>query len=504
MVDGEITSLQYIDGDGNKLFMKGGKTAGGIWQIGGELLNSDAVVYIAEGAATASTIFEVTGKCVIVSFSAHNMTAAAKYARHLIGDQRDIVIVADNDESGTGEREAIKACEAAHASMIMPPSTGDANDYVQAGGDLAALLEPQKPDLSVFNKADAIFADEIGDEYFVPDELVQGLITKGSSSFIYGDSNSGKTFLAVSLACAVALGDEWLGMKTEQGGVLYVAAEAPASIRTRIQAYRKHHKKNVPNMAVIQSPMNFFNGESDANLVIDVARAMVAKTGKNPALIILDTFSRISSGANENSGQDMSPILNRIERIGKATGAHILTIHHMGKDHAKGARGWSGIRAHIDTEIEVVENNGVRTLEVTKQRELSSKNKIINFDLQVIEMGQTKWGDIASTCVVIEGDDEIIEIKKESRALTKSRKIFEEALLKYGRKDNHGDLYITSDSLNEYTKELDWKSDNARRTALSEAKKSLASAGLIEEKNDGYIVIDQNMKHALALMVKNS
>jgi hypothetical protein len=176
----------------------------------------------------------------------------------------------------------------------------------------------------------------------------------------------------------------------------------------------------------------------------------------------------------------------------------------MGKDHAKGARGWSGIRAHIDTEIEVVENNGVRTLEVTKQRELSSKNKIINFDLQVIEMGQTKWGDIASTCVVIEGDDEIIEVKKESRALTKSRKIFEEALLKYGRKDNHGDLYITSDSLNEYTKELDWKSDNARRTALSDAKKSLASAGLIDEKNDGYIVIDQNMRNALALMVKNS
>lgn len=504
MIDGEITSLQYIDAQGGKLFLKGGKTAGGLWHLGGDLLHSGDVVYIAEGAATASTIHEVTGKCVIVSFSAQNMTATAKYVRHVSGDQRDIVIVADNDESGTGEREALKACEAAHCTMIMPPVIGDANDYVQAGGDLAALLEPPPQDMTAFAMADAIFVDDIGDDYYMPDELVQGLITKGSSSFLYGDSNSGKTFLGVGLACAIALGEPWLGMRTEQGSVLYVAAEAPASIRTRVQAYRKHHSKVINNMAIIQSPMNFFEGESDANLVIDVARAMVAKTGKNPALIILDTFSRISAGANENSGQDMSPILNRIERIGKATGAHILTIHHMGKDHAKGARGWSGIRAHIDTEIEVVENNGMRTMEVTKQRELSSKNRIINFDLQVIEMGVTKWGDTASTCVVIESDGDYLLPRKETKSLTRLRKLFEDALLKYGRKDNDGDLYLTADAWNEYTKESTWASDSARRTAISEAKKKLVDESMIEPKGAGYVVIDADMKAALHLMVKNT
>jgi len=388
--------------------------------------------------------------------------------------------------------------------MIMPPVIGDANDYVQAGGDLAALLEPPPQDMTAFAMADAIFVDDIGDDYYMPDELVQGLITKGSSSFLYGDSNSGKTFLGVGLACAIALGEPWLGMRTEQGSVLYVAAEAPASIRTRVQAYRKHHAKVINNMAIIQSPMNFFEGESDANLVIDVARAMVAKTGKNPALIILDTFSRISAGANENSGQDMSPILNRIERIGKATGAHILTIHHMGKDHAKGARGWSGIRAHIDTEIEVVENNGMRTMEVTKQRELSSKNKIINFDLQVIEMGVTKWGDTASTCVVIESDGDYLLPRKETKSLTRLRKLFEDALLKYGRKDNDGDLYLTADAWNEFTKESTWASDSARRTAISEAKKKLVDESMIEQKGAGYVVIDADMKAALHLMVKNT
>lgn len=502
MVDGEITSLQFIDTQGNKLFMKGGKTAGGIWLIG-ELLNTDSVIYIAEGVATASSIFEATGKPTVVAFSAHNMTAAAKYVRHLVGEQRDIVIVADNDESSTGEREGKKACEAAHCSMVIPPVTGDANDYVQSGGDLAALLEPVKADLSAFVKADAIFVDEIGDDFYFPDELVQGLLTKGGTSVLYGDSNSGKTFCAVSLACAVARGDKWLGMNTEQGGVLYVAAEAPASIRTRIQAYKKHFNVDVPNFAIIQAPMNFFNGEHDANLVIDVARAMVAKTGKNPVLIILDTFARISSGANENSGHDMSPILNRIDRISKATGAHILNIHHNGKDAAKGARGWSGIRAHIDTEIEVVESNGQRTFEITKQRELSSKNKLVQFKLEIIQIGKTKWGDNASTCVVVEDDNEYIDIKKESKGLSNSRQFFESALIKYGRKDNDGDLYLTADAWSEYSKLVDYPSDSARRRAVSDAKKRLVETGMIAPKNAGYIVIDENIMRALNLVVKN-
>lgn len=504
IVDGEITSLQYIDPQGNKLFMKGGKTSGGIWCIGGDFTTGEEVIYLAEGVATAISIHEATGKCVIVSFSAHNMAASAKYVRQLIGEQREIIIVADNDESGTGEREGKKACEVAHCSMVLLPVTGDANDYVQAGGDLVALLEPKKIDLTAFAKADAIFADDIGDEYVLPDELVQGLITKGGTSVLYGDSNSGKTFLAVSLACAIARGDKWLGMQTEQGSVLYVAAEAPASIRTRIQAYRKYHNVDVPNFVIIQAPMNFYNGEHDANLVIDVARTIVAKTGKNISLIILDTMARISAGANENSGQDMSPILNRIDRIGRATGSHILNVHHNGKDVAKGARGWSGIRAHIDTEIEIVESNGKRTLEVTKQRELSSKNKIIQFGLSVVEMGLTKWGDIASTCVAVEDNNEYIEIKKETKSLTKNRQLFENALINFGRKDIDGDLYLTADAWNEYTKTQDWASDGARRTSVSEAKKKLVDEGLIGLKDAGYIVINEEMKIALNLLVKSS
>jgi len=43
------------------------------------------------------------------------------------------------------------------------------------------------------------FASDLGDEIEAPDELVRGVLTHGSMTVYFGDSNSGKTFLAVSM-----------------------------------------------------------------------------------------------------------------------------------------------------------------------------------------------------------------------------------------------------------------------------------------------------------------
>ena len=59
-------------------------------------------------------------------------------------------------------------------------------------------------------------------------------------------------------------------------------------------------------------------------------------------LIVVDTFAQVTPGANENSGEDMGPVMARFDAVAQATGAAILVIHHNGKDQAKGARGWSG------------------------------------------------------------------------------------------------------------------------------------------------------------------
>lgn len=251
---------------------------------------------------------------------------------------------------------------------------------------------------------DVVMADDLPDIFTPPDELVQGLLTDGDASILYGDSNSGKTFFVISLGCSVARGTPFLGRRTEQGLVVYLAAESPASVRGRLQAYQRHHRVRVPNFAIVQSPIDLFDGDADTDAVIQTVRALENRLGMKARLIVGDTLARLSAGANENAGQDMGLVVRRIDRIRTECQSHFLLIHHSGKNAAAGARGWSGVRAAVDTEVEVTDSPAGRCAEITKQRDLPTKGERIGFRLAVVPLGETKWGAPATSCVVESSD----------------------------------------------------------------------------------------------------
>lgn len=399
--DGELSTLQYIDENGGKLYHSGGATGSKYNLLG--VLDEAKTLYLAEGFATAATITEVTGQPCVVAYSASNLVPVAGIFK-TSHPTMDICIVADHDASGVGQRYAEQASAKYGVRMTMPPILGDANDYVQAGHNLFTLLV-QPTGSAVIDKLQVVFGDQLGSDYEAPDELVEGLMTIGSSVVVYGDSNSGKTFWALSVATAIATGTACYGRKTDPGLVVYLASEAPASIRSRMQAIKKFYGCSLENLAMVPVPMNFYNGDQDASDVIELVKAIEVSKGKPVRLIIGDTLARMSAGANENSGEDMGPVMARFDQVATATKAALMIIHHNGKDAAKGARGWSGIRAHIDTEIEVMEKNGVRSVNVTKQRELPGKGDTIYFKLEVVEMGTTKFNKSATTCVAVPDEE---------------------------------------------------------------------------------------------------
>jgi len=503
LIDGEISGLQYIADDGAKLFMKGSKTGGASWSIGPDYTAGDGRIYICEGIATAASIFEATGRAVVVSYSAGNLPATAQAVRAAVGPLRDLVIVADHDDSGVGKREADKAAALVGATVVMPDS-GDANDFAQAGGDLAGLLEPVESMTAATERLNVVFADSLGSEFNPPDELVEGLLTVGASSVVYGDSNSGKTFFVLDMGCAIARGVEWMGRKTEPGLVIYLATEAPTSIKTRIQAYQKYHNCTVPNFAIVQTPVNFHRDNKDAKDIVTMVEEVEAALGQKARLIVGDTLARISSGANENSGDDMGPIMERFDYLARKSGAHVLIIHHNGKDAAKGARGWSGIRAHIDTEIELKDENNIRTASITKQRELGGKGDNICFKLDVVEMGVTKWGKPATSCVVVQdAEKEQALTNAEPEKVAKARKSFEAALIKYGYIDADKMLYVTSDNWmqceveeNRHLKEI-----TCRQYITKTDRYPAYLEGHIKPKNGGYAVHDESKFQGIRLLM---
>lgn len=250
-----------------------------------------------------------------------------------------------------------------------------------------------------------VFAHDLDENSDEADELVERVLTRGAMGVIYGDSNCGKTVFAIDIACAVARAQElWMGRHVERGMVVYLATESPASVRRRLRAYQRHHDCRVPNFAIVQSLIDLFKGEDQTEKVIDLVRRLERLRGVKCELIVGDTLSRLCAGANENSAEDMSVVVRHIDRIRHESQAHFLLIHHAGKDLARGMRGWSGMRAATDTEIEVTvdDQTGTHAAEITKQRDISGKGERIGFGLQVVEMGIGKWGQPINSCVVVD------------------------------------------------------------------------------------------------------
>ena len=130
---GALIGLQYINGDGNKRFLKGTKKSGSFFILGREIMETARSLYYAEGYATAASIHADRAQPVVVAFDAYNLIKVAAVMYKFMPDHEHIFI-ADNDDSNTGEQEAKKA--AAHvqklggkASVHMPESKGDYNDH---------------------------------------------------------------------------------------------------------------------------------------------------------------------------------------------------------------------------------------------------------------------------------------------------------------------------------------------------------------------------------------
>ena len=131
---GQIQSLQYIDGLGNKIFLKGGKTSGGRYLIG-DVSNPVEVICIAEGFATAATIHEQTPYPCFVAFSATNLEHVAVSIRAKYPKAK-IVITADNDWQtaqkigrNPGVESAKRAAAGCCGNVVFPPELPGVNDF---------------------------------------------------------------------------------------------------------------------------------------------------------------------------------------------------------------------------------------------------------------------------------------------------------------------------------------------------------------------------------------
>ena len=229
------------------------------------------------------------------------------------------------------------------------------------------------------------------------DYCVRGVLPMRGLCSIYGASGSGKTFLALDIAFAIAFRTYWFGNPITNAPVVYVALEGEAGISQRVKAYEQHHGKQAPSNLrfVIRSVSLMEPGECDA-----LGSEIVATVGRG-TIIFIDTLNRAAPTADENTSADMGSVIEGAKRLADAVDGLVILIHHSGKDQSRGMRGHSSLFAAMDAVVEVTRTKLGRNWSIAKSKD-SVDGDSHAFDLELVKLGFDKWGMDVTSCTVVQ------------------------------------------------------------------------------------------------------
>ena len=493
--DGTMASLQYIDSDGGKLYHPGGQTGGKFWVLG--LMDEPGSIYVAEGFATAATIHQATSRPVIVAYSASNLVPVTGTLRAL-HPVSDLVIVADHDKSGVGQRYAEQACAKFGARMVMPPVEGDANDYAQAGGDLLALLTPPVNDWLVS-------ADQFSAQPAPVRWLVKHWLQADALVMVHGPSGGGKTFVVLDWVLHLSSGQtDWHGHKVKPCDVVYLAGEGHQGLRGRIAAWKHHNSVTSLSMWLSQSGCDLNTTEG-----YQLAAAHIRSLPRTPGVIVVDTLHRFLAG-DENSAQDAKTMLDACARLMHEFKCTVILVHHTGvSDEAQHrARGSSAWRGALDIEISIVPPTSNLPMQIiqrkSKDAELAST---INVELQQVTIpGWLDEDGAPVTSAVLVPSTMQATVKTDVKLAT-HRKTIENAWWASGTPERRGHPYIERGALMEYLVHKMGISEASARvyvrpSADGKLIAALLVAQVIESDDGGWVVSDPVESSAMMIRKK--
>jgi hypothetical protein len=142
---------------------------------------------------------------------------------------------------------------------------------------------------------------------------------------LIGDGDAGKSTLATDLAVALASGQPWMGVPTQQSKVMYFDEDgARPDIINRMLAFRAGRNVRGPlDPFLLVHPACGLSIESDSDFMD------LVKHGNGTDLMIFDAMVAFH-GQDENAADKMRLIMRgRFRRLMRETGSAITLLHHV-------------------------------------------------------------------------------------------------------------------------------------------------------------------------------
>jgi hypothetical protein len=214
--------------------------------------------------------------------------------------------------------------------------------------------------------------------------LVDQLLPAGGLSILCAKPKVGKSTLARQLAVAVSRGDRFLGRATHSGGVIYLAFEEKKS------EVLEHFKQMGITNEDTSIQVHFGTAPADA---IEELRRLVDSS--RPALVIVDTLFRMARVKDANDYAQVTAALEPLLGLARESGAHVLCVHHAGKNDRAGADGTLGSTAifgSVDTALTLRRGERYRTIETQQRYGPDMEPTVLGFDpgTKTVSLGSSR------------------------------------------------------------------------------------------------------------------
>ena len=337
--------------------------------------------------------------------------------------KREVWIFPDNDKAGTdcagelAEYLRKKGCRTVKI-IKLPKRFEDKDDLYDAyqRGDFKSAehfiryVKMQKEKLPKgalrFERADFVLSQVTN-----PDWLITEVFERNRLITVFGEPKSGKSFIAIAMACAVARGSDFYGHKAKKAPVVYLAGEGVSGIRRRLSVYNQSEYGG----SLKEAPLFLSNRGSRINEAeeyqkledeINLLKQEVGQIG----LIIFDTFQRNFSG-DENSAQEVNKFVKAADQLIHDFDCTVLLVHHTGRGNKGRARGSSVLDASIDGEFIVERKDktvGDKKEMFVKMKQTKNKDGMGMTDKNFIFYEETVIGeglDVTSGLLIETEDD---------------------------------------------------------------------------------------------------
>lgn len=225
-----------------------------------------------------------------------------------------------------------------------------------------------------------------------PRWLIRDVLEHGTIVLVAGPRGSYKSFVAL----------DWSMQVATRGEPVYVVSAEGGDFDRRAQAWlqeKTFDPDTVPPLYVVEQRIDLNTKDG-----IERIRQDCQRLGIRPTMFVLDTFSKLSGGLDENSNSEVKQFIGRIDNgLKRAFGATVLLVAHTGHSDTSRARGASALEADTEAAHIVLRDHLAGTVNISRERfKASPELPPLTYKPRIVRLGRTDEEGVEITSIVLD------------------------------------------------------------------------------------------------------